>query len=194
MSQSPDSSTSTAASFGREYKQCAEGLYVWMHLQLQPTLHQRLAADDLIQEAWCRAYQARERFDPQKGSFKSWLFGIAENVLVEELRRLARRPTPVGQLSSSLSAAPSQLAADLTSISERAARSEFAQCLLEIAEGLPDDERQILLFRGVEELSFEEVGQRVGASAEAARSRWRRIRERCRDALQRHNITLAGLR
>jgi RNA polymerase sigma-70 factor (ECF subfamily) len=50
-------------------------------------------ADEVVQETWLAAVRRTRDFDPQKGSFRSWLFGIAANVVREHLRaaNLTRR-------------------------------------------------------------------------------------------------------
>jgi RNA polymerase sigma-70 factor (ECF subfamily) len=47
----------------------------------------RSLAEDVVATAFERAYRARRRFDPRKGSGRPWLYTIARNVLNDELRR-----------------------------------------------------------------------------------------------------------
>ena len=51
-------------------------------------------ADDIAQEALVRAYVSSDRFI---GNFKAWLFRIAYNCFIDNLRRV---PTPSAQLES----------------------------------------------------------------------------------------------
>ncbi len=50
-------------------------------------------AEDLISLVFERAYTRRDRFDPEKGSFSTWLFRIAHNTLVDHYRSRERRST-----------------------------------------------------------------------------------------------------
>src|SRR5262245_53610603 len=43
-------------------------------------------ADEVVQETWLTAVRRTRDFDPHKGSFRSWLFGIAANVVRNQLR------------------------------------------------------------------------------------------------------------
>lgn len=51
-----------------------------------------VAAQDAVQETFLRAWRAGDRFDPELASLRVWLFAIARNVLLDELRRAGRRP------------------------------------------------------------------------------------------------------
>lgn len=50
------------------------------------------AAQDVVQETFLRAWRARDRFDPTRGSLRTWLFAIARNVVTDAARARAVRP------------------------------------------------------------------------------------------------------
>ena len=50
------------------------------------------AAQDLVQEVFLRAWRSSASYDPQLASLRTWLFAIARNSLVDEVRRGAVRP------------------------------------------------------------------------------------------------------
>jgi RNA polymerase sigma factor (sigma-70 family) len=53
-------------------------------------LHDRSAAEDVTALAFERAFRKRKSFDSRRGSERSWLFGIARNAALDELRRRKR--------------------------------------------------------------------------------------------------------
>ena len=51
------------------------------------------AAEDVTAQAFERAYKRRSRFDARRGTPRAWLFGIARNAALDELRRRKRAAT-----------------------------------------------------------------------------------------------------
>ena len=50
------------------------------------------AAQDVVQEVFLRAWRSAASYDPTLASVRTWLFTIARNVVVDEVRRSAARP------------------------------------------------------------------------------------------------------
>jgi RNA polymerase sigma-70 factor (ECF subfamily) len=48
------------------------------------------AAEDVTAQAFERAHRRRQRYDPGKGTPRAWLFAIARNAALDELRRRSR--------------------------------------------------------------------------------------------------------
>jgi RNA polymerase sigma factor (sigma-70 family) len=60
-------------------------------------LHDRSAAEDVTALAFERAFRKRKSFDSSRGSERAWLFGIARNAALDELRRRQRTATLVSE-------------------------------------------------------------------------------------------------
>jgi len=58
-------------------------------------LRDRSAAEEVTAQAYERAYRKRASYKPRRGSQEAWLFGIARNAALDELRRLKRRAAEV---------------------------------------------------------------------------------------------------
>ncbi|HEX6391314.1 MAG TPA: sigma-70 family RNA polymerase sigma factor, partial [Solirubrobacteraceae bacterium] len=56
-------------------------------------LHDRGAAEDVTAQAFERAFRKRAKFDSRRGSERAWLFGIARNAALDELRKRRRTVT-----------------------------------------------------------------------------------------------------
>src|SRR3954447_25596050 len=61
-----------------------------LHAYVAAMLRDRAAAEDVTAAAFERAYRRRARFDPRRGTPRAWLFGIARNAALDELRRRGR--------------------------------------------------------------------------------------------------------
>jgi RNA polymerase sigma factor (sigma-70 family) len=57
----------------------------------------RSAAEDVTASAFERAYRRRRTFDRRRGEERAWLFGIARNVALDELRRRRRLSTLIAE-------------------------------------------------------------------------------------------------
>jgi len=56
-------------------------------------LRDRSGAEDVTAQAFERAYRKRSSYRAKRGSIEAWLFGIARNAALDELRRRRRRAT-----------------------------------------------------------------------------------------------------
>lgn len=160
--------------FETEYARALPRIVAWGRLRFSGRAG--FEVDDLVQETWARAFGAYPRFDPACSSFPNWLFGIAQKVMLEWVRRDARerRVRPAREKSDILSKCPDSM----TSISRALARDERVGLLVQAIDALPPEDRQLVLLRGIEERPFAEVGTVLGIEPDAAAKRWERLRAR----------------
>jgi RNA polymerase sigma factor (sigma-70 family) len=175
---SPDGTT-----FAELYESLAPSLYAWASLRIHPQYRSKLDPEDVVQDVWWRAMDAFARFDPEKASFRTWIFRIATNALTDGYRRLAVRGHLPSELRRPMTGPISrELAAQATSISRRAARSEECERLLASLSQLDRDERLLFAHCGLEGLSPEAAAPILGISTDAAVKRWQRLRARLRES------------
>src|SRR5690606_34820793 len=72
-------------------------------------LRDRSAAEDVTAAAFERAYRRAKSFDSSRGTRRAWLFGIARNAALDELRRRRRHVELEGEVADS-GAAPDEAA------------------------------------------------------------------------------------
>ncbi len=133
-------------------------------------------AEDATQEVFLRVQQGIGAFEGES-LLSTWIYRIATNVALNRLRRWRRKPRPDsldGVDLSSSKADPVELAC------EREARRAFEAALATLAE----DQRAVVVLRGVEGLSFEEIARALGIPKPTAESRMARARDRLRQLLQ----------
>jgi RNA polymerase sigma-70 factor (ECF subfamily) len=113
-------------------------------------------ARELSQEAFVRAWSALERFNPQY-RFSTWLFRIAHNLGIDQLRRRRLQTTPLYRTDSEggeVEVVVPDLDKDpLGHLENRALASE----LREVIEGLRPEYRELVLLRHFGGLSYQEI-------------------------------------
>jgi RNA polymerase sigma-70 factor (ECF subfamily) len=112
-------------------------------------------ADDVTQETMLRAFAALSRRPPRR--LRPWLLTIARNQSLDLLRGRGRELT----LDDGLAAPGSP--------HREAVLREQAGHLLGDLRALPERQRQTLVLRQLHELSYDEIGERLGVSPGAAR-------------------------
>lgn len=163
--------------FEERYEHVAPALMAWASLRCQGPLGRALDAVDLVQEVCADALEAFGRFDPERGSFRAWVFGVAHRVATRLLRQLARGSIGSANAGSSQVDA---LPAPLTTLSRRLRRDESIQAFVEQLATLDEESRRLLVHRGLEGLSHEATAAILGLSEEAVAKRWQRLRDRIR--------------
>ncbi|MFJ9028334.1 RNA polymerase sigma factor [Streptomyces sp. NPDC102274] len=133
------------------------------------------AADDLLAEVWLQAFTGRGTYDVNRGTSRTWLFGVARNVLAAHRRRHERdaRALPGNEESSD----------PWHAIDQRLDAAAVAPLIRHTLAGLPNVERELLLLVAWEQLTPSEAAAVVGIPAGTARSRLHRARTRLRAAL-----------
>ncbi|MEU8105633.1 RNA polymerase sigma factor [Nonomuraea muscovyensis] len=135
-------------------------------------------AEDLVADAFLLAFDGRRGFDPQRGTVRSWLFGIATNVVARHRRREGRRLNALSKIAAEDSAdghedrVTSQLAA-------QASRPELVRGLKGLAKG-DRDVVFLLVFGG---LGYEEIATALDIPAGTVASRINRARKKLRKTL-----------
>jgi RNA polymerase sigma-70 factor (ECF subfamily) len=135
------------------------------------------AADDLLAEVWLRAFAGRGGFDAARGTARTWLFGIARNVLAAHWHALSRSRDGERTRMDAGPVDPWQ------AVDQRLHAASVAPALRAGLAELPQVERELLLLVTWEELSPTEAAQVVGVPAGTARSRLHRARGRMRELL-----------
>jgi RNA polymerase sigma factor (sigma-70 family) len=137
-------------------------------------LRDRAAAEDVTATAFERAFRKRRHFDPDRGSARAWLFGIARNAALDELRRRRRQAT--------LTADPEDVDSPAqASVAEQGAKR--AAIRLALAR-LEPAERELVALKFFAGLTNAEIAHIVGVSESNAGTRLHRVITKLREACQ----------
>lgn len=132
----------------------------------------RAAAEEVTATAFERAYRKRSRFDAERGSARAWLFGIARNAALDELRRRGRQAqlvTEPGNLDHLGSAYADE-------------RSDLRIALSNAIDALDGRERELVALKFFAGLSNAEIGRVLAISESNAGTRLNRVVNKLREA------------
>ncbi|HEY1612497.1 MAG TPA: sigma-70 family RNA polymerase sigma factor [Rhizomicrobium sp.] len=139
--------------------------------------HSRPDADDIVQEAMIRALRS---FDGFRGdNVKPWLLAIVRNChLTAAKRRQSRRQVP---LEGGAEEPPAQMASPEANPEEASIRAGEQRRLDAVLRVLPEDYREVLILREMEDMAYRDIAQVTGVPIGTVMSRLARARAALRD-------------
>ena len=153
----------------------------------QHITHNEEDAQDVVQEAFLKAYQNLEQFQGNS-KFYTWLVRIAVNEALMKLRR--RRSDKTVSLDEDVvteeGSMPREVADWSPNPEQLYGQSEWSDILKKTIQGLPPGFRTVFVLRDVEGLSTEETAEMLGLSIPAVKSRLLRARLQLRERLARY--------
>ena len=149
--------------------------------------HSREDAEDVVQEAFLKAYSNLEKFQKQS-KFYTWLVRIAVNEALMKLRK--RRPERFVSLDEDVKTEDDSLPREVADWSPNPEQlynqEELRDILSRTIQGLPPTFRTVFVLRDVEGLSTEETAEALDLSVPAVKSRLLRARLQLRERLNRY--------
>ena len=143
-------------------------------------------AEDLAQAVFVQVFKSASRYHVAS-KFSTWLFTIARNLCLNEIRRRSRHPVdsmdtphpeqedqPLHQFEDRKTASPP----------EHLLHGELEQKIEQALAGLPENQRLAILLCRQDELSYEEIARVLGCSVSATKSLIHRGRETLKQRLK----------
>src|SRR6266498_1451061 len=150
------------------------------------TLGDAAEAEDLAQNVFVQIFKSAHRYRVA-AKFSTWLFTIARNLCLNEIRRRSRHPAesldaphpenedqPLHQFEDAKTFAPP----------DALLHGELEQKIQQALSALPESQRIAILLCRQEELSYEEIGRVLGCSLSATKSLIHRGRETLKQKLK----------
>ncbi|MDZ4824223.1 MAG: RNA polymerase sigma-70 factor [Flavobacteriales bacterium] len=129
-------------------------------------------AEDLAQDAFVKLWETRQRID--KRTIKAYLYTIAHNLMVNQLKR--------NQLRYKFQKAPTA-DRDTDTPEKVAEMKEYEEHLQRVISQLPQGGREVFLMNRLEDLTYNEIAARLGLSVKAIEKRMSKVLKILREKL-----------
>ncbi len=145
------------------------------------------ASEEILQEAFIKAYKGLRAFE-SRSSFYTWLYRIVVNLALD--RRRSEQRAPSVEWEDSVSARIDPRASGPASFNPEldSQRKQVRELVVQGVQGLPGGQREVLLLREVDGLSYEEIAEAMGISKGTVMSRLHYARKKMVAFLAGHGV------
>jgi RNA polymerase sigma-70 factor, ECF subfamily len=150
------------------------------------SLRDETEAEDLAQNVFLQVFKSRARYE-RTAKFSTWLFTIARNLCLNEIRRRSRHPSEsLEETHSENEDQPQRQYEDKKVFlpTENVLHGELARKIEEALLELPENQRTAILLCRQDELSYEEIAKILDCSLSATKSIIHRGRETLKEKLK----------
>ncbi|EJW18166.1 sigma-70 family RNA polymerase sigma factor [Paenibacillus alvei] len=124
-----------------------------------------LLAEDLCAETFYKAYRSLHTFRESDASFSTWLYTIARNTVLSELRKQRSIQVSLDEEQGIIPEAPKEAAPEYALL-----RHEKVELVREAISRLPDKQRSALILREYDQLDYQEIAQVLGQTVSSVKS------------------------
>ncbi|WP_329085108.1 MULTISPECIES: RNA polymerase sigma factor [unclassified Streptosporangium] len=140
-------------------------------------------AEDITAETFLLAFDRRDRFDPERGGLRPWLFGFATNLVARHRRKESRHYRALARLDPE-SVVEGHENRVVTSVAAQRMRPYLAKALATLSGG----ERDVLLLVALGQLDYDEVAQALGIATGTVGSRLSRARAKIHALIDKETV------
>ena len=148
-------------------------------------------AEDIFQDVFFKVIKSLQKGKyNEEGKFLPWVMRIAHNLVIDHFRKAKRMPI-VGKLKSDDDFDIFDIISNGEQTSEYTMmEGEQHEQLKKMIQELPEEQRQVLVMRHYEELSFKEIAEKTGVSINTALGRMRYALINLRKIMEEHRVDL----
>jgi len=150
------------------------------------TLRDETEAEDVAQNVFIQVHKSAARYQPS-AKFTTWLFTIARNLCLNEIRRRSRHPADsIDAAPNTDDDLPARQFEDVKTFApdDAALHGELAEKIEEALAGLPENQRTAIILFQRQEMSYEEIADVLDTSLSATKSLIFRGREVLKERLK----------
>ena len=152
--------------FEAQYDAYVRKIYKYVYYRTQ----HRETAEDLTSQVFLKAFDKLDGFDEARGTFSAWIYGIARNALTDHYRS-SRDTVDIDDVWD--------LHSDEDIVRDAEAR-ERVEKLRPYLQALPKDQRELVILRLWDGLSYAEIAEVTGRSEDACKMAFSRTVARLR--------------
>ncbi|AWA30702.1 RNA polymerase subunit sigma-24 [Flavobacterium magnum] len=147
-------------------------------------------ADDIFQDTFIKVIKTlKSNAYNEEGKFLPWVMRIAHNLIVDHFRRNKKMPMSRDTEEYSVF---SYMSDNEPNIEARMITNQIEKDLQKLIMELPDDQREVLLMRIYQDMSFKEIADLTGVSINTALGRMRYALMNLRKIIDKNKIILTN--
>ena len=153
-------------------------------------VYDRDITEDVFQDTFIKVIRTLKRGKyNEEGKFLPWVMRIAHNLVIDHFRKNSRMPKfdNTGEFSIFSVLSDSSLNAEKSMI-----KDQVESDVRRVIEELPEDQKQVLVMRMYQDMSFKEISERTGVSINTALGRMRYALINMRKVIEQNNIVLTN--
>lgn len=142
----------------------------------------RAVAEDVLQETFWKVWKSADTYQPERGSFTSWLFRIARNLAIDAYRRRTTQPQAIPDTNDGESALEQVPDPDMNVAEEAQLKIQNKRVRLALAS-LPGVQRQVIELAYFYGMTRQEIAQATGEALGTIHTRARLGLQKLREEL-----------
>lgn len=150
--------------------------------RLQGRLRSLCEPEDLVQDVWLTALPRLSDLVARDGRWTPVVLRFLATTLVRKINHLLRKSIAIARDPAAIGGGEHLPATD-TGVVSRVSRREHWQSVSAAIEALPSDERELLVLRGIEQMTNREIAQKLGIPDYEATRRYGRALDHLRTTL-----------
>jgi len=153
-------------------------------------LSDRDMADDIFQDTFIKVIKTlKSNSYNEEGKFLPWVMRISHNLIIDHYRRNKKMPMFRETEDFSIFSIMSD---NVPNIESQLITSQVENDLRKLIEELPEDQKEVLVMRMYQDLSFKEISELTGVSINTALGRMRYAIMNLRKVVDKHQIILSN--
>jgi len=153
-------------------------------------VYDRDIAEDIFQDTFIKVIRTLKRGAyNEEGKFLPWIMRISHNLVIDHFRKNSRMPKFDNSGEFSIF---SVLSDNALNAEKQLIKDQLVEDVRRLIEELPEDQKQVLVMRMYNDMSFKEISVNTGVSINTALGRMRYALINMRKIIDKHNIILTN--